>query len=119
MAHTRSFPHHASVGCIVAVVAILGCVSACASARGRLERGLVDAGVAPVVASCMADQMDEQLSLAQMRKLGDLRRLDDDATSLDEFLANVRALRDPEILAVTSAAGAICWALVGRGDHRP
>lgn len=95
---------------LAAAIALAGCTSA----RVRLERGLIRVGVDRPVASCMAGQMSDHLSVAQLRRLGQLRRLDDDVArglTLDRFLDDVRALRDPEIVAVTSAAGAICWAL--------
>jgi hypothetical protein len=98
------------VACVVVLVALCGC----ASARLRLERGLVRVGVDRPVAACMAGQMADHLSIGQLRKIGQLRRLDDDIArglTLDRFLDDIRALGDPEIVAVTSAAGAICWAL--------
>lgn len=100
-------------------LAALVCLSAvvpggCASARVKLERGLVRVGVDRPVASCMAERMADQLSLAQLRQIGQLRRLDDDIArglTLDRFLDDLRALGDPEIVAVTAAAGGLCWVL--------
>jgi hypothetical protein len=94
---------------LVAVVALSGC----ASAQSRLERGLMRAGVPGPVATCMAGHMADRLSTGQLRRVGSLRRLDDDIAAgltLDRFLDDIRALRDPEILAVSSAAAVVCWA---------
>jgi hypothetical protein len=95
-------------------VAIVLALAGCTSARVRLERGLVRVGVDRPVAACMAGQMADHLSLGQLRKIGQLRRLDDDIArglTLERFLDDIRALGDPEIVAVTAAAGGICWAL--------
>jgi hypothetical protein len=98
---------------VVSLVIVLA-LAGCTSARLRLERGLVRVGVDRPVAACMAGQMADHLSLSQLRRLGRLQRLDDDIArglTLERFLEDVRALGDPQIVAVTSAAGAICWAL--------
>ena len=102
--------HRLHVGWLLVVAALA--LSGCASAQSRLERGLVRAGVPGPVATCMAGHMDDRLSTRQLRRIGALRRLDDDIAAgltLDRFLDDIRALRDPEILAVTSAAAAVCW----------
>lgn len=102
---------------LLTVIALSGCTSA----RVRLERGLVRVGVDRPVAACMAGQMSDHLSVSQLRRIGQLRRLDDDIArglTLDRFLADVRALGDPEIVAVSAAAGAICWALHPRAERR-
>jgi hypothetical protein len=86
-------------------------LSACATPQARVEAGLIKAGLPPRLAVCMADRMVDRLSLTQLRRLqslsgvakADLRRL-----SIDEFLYRIRALEDPEILAVTSKAALRC-----------
>jgi hypothetical protein len=102
-----------AVACGLAFVTLAGCTSI----RLRLERGLIRVGVERPIAACMAENMAVRLTLAQARRLGRLERLDEDVDrgpTLDRFLADVAALRDPEILAVTSAAGLICWTLTPR-----
>lgn len=98
----------------VALVLAALALAACTPARVRVERGLLRVGVDPPVAQCMAGQMSEHLSIGQLRRLGRLRRLDDDIArglTLDRFLDDVRALGDPDIVTVTAAAGFICWPL--------
>lgn len=51
--------------------------------------------------------MVDRLSLAQLVRLADLPQARG-AESLPAFLRRVRALGDPEILAVTSSSGALC-----------
>lgn len=88
---------------IVATAAL----AACATPEARLRTGLVNAGVPPYMAGCMAERMTDRLSLMQLRRMSDLPRARE-AGDVDTFLHNVRALRDPEIIGVTAAAAARC-----------
>ena len=52
-----------------------------------------------------------RLSLLQLRRLGSLSSLKDKQMSdlsLNQFLRKVRALKDPEILTVTTSSAALC-----------
>jgi len=55
----------------------------------------------------MAQRMTGRLSLAQLQRLGRIKRLQR-AGDFDEFVNATRALRDPEILGVVSSSGLIC-----------
>ncbi|RJF93342.1 hypothetical protein [Sphingomonas cavernae] len=93
--------------CLIPLLAL----SACATPETRLRNGLQDAGLSPAMASCMADRMVNELSIAQLRRIQSLGSLKGDRISdlsATEFLHKVRALRDPEILAETSKAAAGC-----------
>ena len=95
---------------VLAIVPLLA-LSACATPEMRLRAGLVDAGLSPRMAGCMAERMVDRLSLTQLRRLqslGSLRKSDFRELSIAEFLYKVRALRDSEILTVTSKAAAGC-----------
>ena len=92
---------------LLAFAAVLT-LAGCATPEARVRAGLVDAGVAPRVAACMAERMVDRLSLLQLRRLGRLPGADD-ARNLDQLLHRVRALGDPEIVSVTASSGAICW----------
>jgi hypothetical protein len=89
-------------------------LSSCAVPEARLRAGVVNAGLSPPLAACMAERMVDRLSLMQLRRLGDLPRARG-AVSLAEFLHRVRALGDPEVLSVSTSAAAVCEArrLVG------
>ena len=81
------------------------------SPESRLRTGLIDAGVSPRMAGCMAERMADRLSLAQLRRLqslASLRKSHMGDMTVDRFLFKVRALEDPEIFAVTSKAAIIC-----------
>jgi hypothetical protein len=82
-------------------------LGSCGIPEARLRTGLENTGIHPRMARCMADRMAHRLSIAQMRRLGDLPRARR-ATSLGEYLHDVRALGDPEIVRVTTAAAARC-----------
>lgn len=96
---------------IALVLVPLIALAACATPETRLRNGLQDAGLSPPMASCMADDMVNELSITQLRRIQSLGSLKDDRLSdlsVTEFLHKVRALRDPEILAVTSMAAGTC-----------
>ena len=90
-------------------LAIMGllALSACAIPEARLRTGLVNAGLSQPMAACMAERMVDRLSLTQLRRIGDLPYARDERT-VSGFLHRVRALRDPEIWTVSSAAAAVC-----------
>lgn len=88
-------------------------LSACAtvSPESRVRAGLIEAGVGPRMASCMADRMVDELSLVQLRRiqsLASLRKSRMQDLTIDRFLYKVRALQDPEIFTVTSKAAIVC-----------
>ncbi len=99
-----------------AVPALLACcalLSACASIspESKLRSGLIEAGLSPRMAACMAETMVDRLSLAQLRRLeslASLRKSHMGEMSADRLLYKVRALEDPEIFAVTSRAAIRC-----------
>ncbi|PAL23161.1 hypothetical protein [Sphingopyxis sp. GW247-27LB] len=93
------------------LIALSLALSACATPETRLRSGLVDAGLSPAMSACMAERMVDRLSLLQLRRLSSLgslkgRRIAD--LTLDQFLHKVRALKDPEILAVSTSSAAVC-----------
>lgn len=99
----RSFP----------IMAVLLFLSSCASLspESRVRAGLVDAGLSPRMADCMAKRMVDRLSLGQLRQLqslASLRKTDAGEMSVDHFLRKVRALDDPEIFLVTSKSALVC-----------
>ncbi len=86
-------------------------LAACATPETRLRTGLVNAGLSQSIAACMADRMVDRLSLLQLRRLGSLASLRDKKAgdlTLNQFLHKVRALKDPEILTVTTSSAALC-----------
>ena len=96
---------------VVAPVAAMLALSACATPEARLRTGLHNAGLSQAMSACMAERMVDRLSLTQLRRLSSLgamkgKRIGD--MSLEQFLHHVRALKDPEILTVATSSAALC-----------
>jgi hypothetical protein len=88
-------------------------ISSCAtvSPESRVRAGLIEAGLSPRMAGCMAERMVDRLSLVQLRRLQSLASLRNShmgGMTVDRFLYKVRALEDPEIFMVTSKAAIFC-----------
>ena len=95
------------------VIALLAAstLSACATPETRLRNGLQSAGLSRSTSACMAERMVDKLSLTQLKRLSDLSKISDRRIGdmrVGDFWRQVRALRDPEILAITTRAGLSC-----------
>ncbi|WP_414900682.1 hypothetical protein ACMT1E_12710 [Sphingomonas flavalba] len=88
-------------------LAALLLLASCASPESRVRSALIDAGLSPRVATCMAGRMVDRLSTAQLRRLGGLKQAGQ-ARSVPAFLDALRALDDPHILSVTGRAALHC-----------
>lgn len=98
---------------VISVVLPLLALSACTtvSPEVRLRDGLVDAGLSPRIAGCMAERMVDRLSIAQLKRLKSLASLKDariEEMTVAQFLHKVRGLEDMELLEVTTRAGIGC-----------
>ena len=82
-------------------------LAGCATPEARLRAGLVNAGLSPPLAGCMAHRMAGRLSLGQLMRLRDLPQARESVT-IGEFLHRVRALRDPGILSISTSSAALC-----------
>ena len=88
-------------------------LSACAtvSPEARVRSKLIEAGLRPPVAGCMAERMVDRLSLVQLKRLqslGGLATHDPRGMSVDELVHRLRALNDAEIVSVVLKAGIGC-----------
>ena len=86
-------------------------LAGCATPETRLRTGLNNAGLSKAMSACMAERMVDRLSLLQLRRLAALGSLKDRRVAdltLDQFFRKVRALKDPEILAVSTSSAAVC-----------
>ena len=92
---------------LLIATAALAMLAGCATPESRLRAGLVNAGLSPPVAGCMAGRMVDRLSLMQLRRIADLPQARE-AVSVEEFLHRVRALQDPQILSVSASSAALC-----------
>ncbi len=101
---------------LLAALALSACavaLSACAVPEAKLRTGLANAGLPRPLAACMAERMVDRLSLAQLMRIADLPRARR-AESVDQLLRRLRALGDPQIVAVATSSAALCAAGLGR-----
>ncbi len=94
---------------LIAALALAGCSTVSPEARVRAK--LIEAGLRPPVAGCMAGRMVDRLSLVQLKRLqslSGLARKDMRGMSVDELVYRLRALNDPEMIAVVLKAGIGC-----------
>jgi uncharacterized lipoprotein YajG len=96
---------------VLSVLALALLLAGCATPETRLRNGLQNAGLSKAMSACMAERMVDRLSLLQLRRLAALGSLKDKQVTdltLDQFFRKVRALKDPEILAVSTSSAALC-----------
>ncbi|WP_428684029.1 hypothetical protein [Sphingopyxis sp.] len=96
---------------VLPLIAAALMLAGCATPEARLRNGLHNAGLSQAMSACMAERMVDRLSLVQLRRLSALGSLKDKRItdlSLDQFLHKVRALKDPEILTVSTSSAALC-----------
>ena len=89
-------------------------LAACAQPfQGRVASRLADAGLSRSMADCMAERWVDRLSLVQLQKISNVA---DDLSkeraqgnlTVGRFIGRVRAVDDPEVLAVVSSSAAAC-----------
>ena len=98
---------------VLAIMLLAAATTGCVSklAYGRVKTALTEAGLSDANAACMADRMTDKLTILQLRKLQALRG---EKRSLSDYVAAVRKVNDPEVLAVTATSAAICTTGFGR-----
>ena len=86
-------------------------LSGCAGTEVNVRRGLINAGLSPDMATCMARPMTEKLTVRQLMQLNSLGKVGLQAQrteNYDALIERIRAMRDPQILRVTTAAAIDC-----------
>jgi hypothetical protein len=96
---------------LLPILALAGCA---ATPEQRVRAELVQAGVPPHVAGCMAERMTAKLTIEQLKelkRLGTLAKEEGDREHMTpkHILHKVEALGDPEIVEVTSRAAIGCY----------
>lgn len=96
------------LGLALVALCLAGCVERIA--ESRVQAALLDAGLGERTASCMAGRMTERLTIAQLRRLEELKRPSARAreTSLADYLDRVRRVGDAEVITVTTSSAALC-----------
>lgn len=99
-----------SIACgLTATLLLASCAGL--SPESRLRAKLIEAGLSPRTAGCMAQRMADRLSIGQLRRLqsiASLRKSHSTELSVDQLLHKLRALDDPEIFLVTGKAAIHC-----------
>ena len=96
-----------------AVLALLLLSSACStiSPEAKVREKLVDAGVRPELADCMAGKLVRKLSNSELRQLARAAKLPGahpGHLSFDELSGRLQALNDPHIVSVVTRVGLGC-----------
>ena len=81
-------------------------LAACASPQSRTRDALLKAGLSHDVAECMADELVDNLSIAQLHRLSALGK--GEGRGVKHLLRRIRDLNDPQIISVTASAAASC-----------
>ena len=95
---------------LMPMLATLGLV-ACATPENQVQSALVDAGLRPAVAACMAERMTDRLTVAQLQKLARAKGREGEKLSdlsAADFIERARRIEDPEVVRVTTAAAVGC-----------
>lgn len=82
-------------------------LAACSGPESHIRDALINAGVSHKLATCMAPQMAEGLSLKQLYRLSEIGKAGEER-GVKQLLRRVRSLNDPQIVAVTGTAAASC-----------
>ena len=98
---------------MLAAVALLLALGACQtlSPEARVRQRLIEAGLKPRMAQCMAERLTDRLSIGQLRELGRAARLpgrDVGNMTVDELVYRLRAVGDPQIITVVTRSGIGC-----------
>jgi hypothetical protein len=103
---------------LAAAVAALALLGGCVEkiAESRVRSALVDAGLSQANADCMARRMVDRLTIAQLRKLEQLKARAGERErplSIADYIERVRRVGDPEVIAVTASSAGLCAAGLG------
>lgn len=97
------------VGLMLATLAMTGCVQSIA--ESRVKSALVEAGVAEADSECMAQRMVDRLTIAQLRKLEELKAKPGEPpapVTIGQYVDRVRRVGDAEVVAVTASSAGLC-----------
>lgn len=95
------------------VLAALAVLAACATPRERIADRLVAAGVEPLMAACLGRELDERLTIAELRALGRAvepvaRRVEGRRVNAADVAEAAARIGDARIVAAVGASGLRC-----------
>ena len=85
--------------------------TACTTPEDQVQTALIEAGLQPAIATCMAKRMTDRLSIAQLQKLARAKGGAGEKVSelgAADFLERARRIDDPEVVRVTTGAALGC-----------
>jgi hypothetical protein len=93
------------------ILATLSAAAACATPQNRVQTALLEAGLSPTLATCMAARLTDRLSIAQLQKLSRVQGAPGEKVSdlsAVEAVERLRRVDDPEVVATVTAAAGAC-----------
>jgi hypothetical protein len=96
-------------GATLALLALASC--AAIDPRVQVREKLIEAGIKPSMADCLAEKLVRKLDHDQLRELARVAKLprqDVGRMSIYELAGRVRAIQDPRIVEVVTRAGLGC-----------
>lgn len=98
------------------VLVALAFLAGCATPRERIADRLAQAGVEPRTAQCLGRELDERLSLGQLKRLGDAvepvaRRAQGRRVTVADVAEAAARVEDPAIVGAVAASGLRCVVL--------
>ncbi len=98
-----------ALAALAALLLVGGCVQKIAESRVRTA--LVEAGLSQRNADCMAGRMVDRLTIAQLRKLEQLKAREGERerpVTIGQYIERVRRVGDSEVIAVTASSAGLC-----------
>ncbi len=98
---------------LILSLALLGALAGCSalSPEARVRQRLLEAGVKPHMANCLAEKLTRKLDTSELKELNRVAKLPREhpgAMSFDELTDRLRALNNPHIVNVVTRAGLGC-----------
>jgi hypothetical protein len=76
--------------------------------QAQVKSALINAGLSPPIAQCMAHRLVDQLTTAQLRKLQALRALQGPGHNVGDYIAALARVNDPQVMRVAISSAALC-----------
>jgi hypothetical protein len=83
---------------------VTGCVTQ-EMKQAQVKSALINAGLSPPIAQCMAHRLVDQLTTAQLRKL---QALQGPRRTVGDYIAAVARVNDPQVIRVAISSAALC-----------
>lgn len=94
----------------IAALTLAAAVAACATPADKITTALTDYGLPEKQARCMGERLQDRLSLAQLKRLGDLARANrgQGKVSANKLADQLNREGDPKLVAAVVGSGVSC-----------